>query len=237
MPIVHHRQSHADCSHCQIRRAGMFCNFFPDTLADFSSIGRLVSNPEGTVLMREDDRCDQVHVICSGQIKLSCTSKEGKTLNLKIALPGDVLGLGAIVTGAKFEVTAETLVPSVTKVIRREDFLAFLQRHGEASWNATQALATEYKSAFAGARSLALSSSVSGRVARLLLDLAHATPSEPPNLKFNLALTHDDLAEFTSTSRETVTRTLGKFQKDKLIQIRGVAVQILRPEQLAEMVA
>ena len=76
----------------------MFCIFFPTTLKDFSAIGRIASFPSGTVLMREDEPCDQVRVICSGQVKLSCTSKEGKTLNLKIAIPGEVLGLGAVVS-------------------------------------------------------------------------------------------------------------------------------------------
>ena len=59
------------------------------------------------------------------------------------------------------------MVPSVVKIIRRDEFVAFLRSHGEACWNATNSLAEEYKSAFSGARSLALSGSVAGRVARL----------------------------------------------------------------------
>jgi len=157
-------------------------------------------------------------------------------MNLKIALPGEVLGLGAVVSVAKFEATGQAMGPTRVKVVRRDEFLAFLHDHGEACWNATQSLAEVYKSAFSGARNLALSG-VDGRVAKLLLDLAHTASYGKPELRFNLALTHDDIAEFTSTSRETVTRTLGKFRKDELIQIHGSAVRILLPEKLAELAA
>jgi CRP/FNR family transcriptional regulator len=50
-------------------------------------------------------------------------------------------------------------------------------------------------------------------------------------------LTHEDLADFAGATRETITRTLGRFQKDKLIQIRGVTVHILLPEKLADLAA
>ena len=39
------------------------------------------------------------------------------------------------------------------------------------------------------------------------------------------------------TSRETVTRTLSKFKKEKLIRIHGSALHILAPERLAELSA
>jgi CRP/FNR family transcriptional regulator len=113
-----------------------------------------------------------VYIVCRGQVKLSCSSKEGKTLSLKIARPGEVLGLSAAVSSSNFEMTGQTLVPSVLKVILQKEFLHFLHRYREASWNATNSLAVEYRSAISGVRNLSLSPSVAGRVARLLLDLA-----------------------------------------------------------------
>ena len=157
-------------------------------------------------------------------------------MNLKLALPGDVLGLGAVISVAHFEVTAETVMPTRLKVIRREDFLRFLHDHGDASWSAAQALADDYKAAMCGARSMALSS-VSGRIARVLLELGRSATQGKLGMRFNMALTHDDIADFASTSRETVTRTLSKFRKDELIQINGATVHILMPEKLEEFAA
>ncbi len=215
----------------------MFCNLGPEALADFEKIGTQATFPRGATLFHEDSPSNGVIVMCTGQVKLSCNSKEGKTLILKIAMPGDVLGLSAVISNTPHEVTAETLETTQIKSIRRADMLAFLQKHGEASLHAAKALSTEYKSAFYDARRIALSSTVAGRLASTFLDWGRATSCGKDEMRFTMALTHEDLASLVSTSRETVTRVLGRFQKDKLIEIRGSSLRILSPEGLEELTA
>jgi CRP/FNR family cyclic AMP-dependent transcriptional regulator len=200
-------------------------------------IGTPKTLPQGTILFREHDAGDSVLVLCSGQAKLSCTSRDGKVLILKIAVPGDVLGLGAVISGSRFEVTAETLEPVQAKTIPRDDVLAYFERHGEASMHAAKALSAEYKSAFIDARRLALSGSAAGRLAGVLLDWGRAASCGKPEMRFTMALTHEDLASLAGTSRETVTRTLGQFKKQKLIEIHGSSLHILSPDRLAELSA
>jgi CRP/FNR family transcriptional regulator, cyclic AMP receptor protein len=74
--------------------------------------------PKGAILFREHDAGDGVLVICSGQVELSCTSREGRVLILKVAVPGDVLRLGAVVSSSRFEQPAETIEPVQVKKIR-----------------------------------------------------------------------------------------------------------------------
>ena len=226
-----------DCEKCEYRTLRMFCNLGPDALDEFESIGIQATFPKGATLFQEDQPANGVIVLCTGQVKLSCASKDGKTLILKIAMPGDVLGLGAVISNAPHEVTAETLEPTQLKSIRRADFLAFLQRHGEASLHAAKALSAEYKAAFFDARRLALSGSVAGRLAAILLDWARNASGDRTELRFTMALTHEDLASLASTSRETVTRLLGRFQKEKLIQIRGTTIIVLNAAKLETLIA
>src|SRR5260370_37982172 len=152
-------------------------------------------------------------------------------------MPGDVLGLGAVISGSRYEVTGETTEPTAIKNIRREDFLSFLQKHGEASLHAAKALSEEYKAAFFDARRLALSGSAAGRLAGVLLDWGRAASCGKPEMRFTMALTHEELANMAGTSRETVTRVLGKLRKDKLIQIHGSSIVILAPDRLADLSA
>jgi CRP/FNR family transcriptional regulator len=156
-------------------------------------------------------------------------------MNLKIAGAGEVIGLSSALAGSPSEICAKTIEPCTVNVLRSDDFLAFLERHGEASLLAAYALAEECKSMFLGARSLALSGSVAGRLAGLLLEWGKTSPPTTTHgLRFKMTLTHEDLAEFTGSCRETVTRALGKFQADNLIEIRGTTVHILDPERLEE---
>ena len=225
----------SDCINCQYRTLRMFCNLSPDVLRDFDEIGLPLNFSKGAILFHEDDPSNVTAVICTGQVKLSCTSKEGKTLILRIAMPGDVLGLSAVITGTRYEVTAEALEPTLVKSIRRDDFLSFLEKHGEASMHAAKSLSEEYKSVFFDARRLALAPSAAGRLASVLLEWGRAASCGKPEMRFTMALTHEELASLAGTSRETVTRTLGKFKKDKLIQVRGSTIWIVAPDQLAEL--
>jgi CRP/FNR family transcriptional regulator, cyclic AMP receptor protein len=213
----------------------MFCNLAPEALADFNAIGNPTSVPKGGILFREGDPGDRVSILCDGKVKLSCSSRDGKTLNLRIALAGDVLGLSAVISGSPFEVTAECLEPVSLKTIGKSEFLPFLNQHGEASMHAARALSEEYKAAYTDARRLALSGSVLSRVAGLLLDWARSASCGKSSMRFNMVLTHDDLASFTGTSRETVSRTLTRLQKDNLIRIHGATVHILMPEELTAL--
>lgn len=211
----------------------MFCNLSPEELEDFNNIGMQMRLPKGAVLFQEDDASRNVSVICEGQVKLSCTSREGKTLILKIAVPGDVLGLGAVISGSRYESTAEALEPTLIKNIRRDEFLAFLERHGQASMHAAKSLSEEYKSIFFDARRLALSPTAAGRLASVLLEWGRSACCGKEEMRFTMALTHEDLANLAGTSRETVTRTLGKFQREKLIRIQGSSLTILDPEKMS----
>jgi CRP/FNR family transcriptional regulator, cyclic AMP receptor protein len=64
----------------------MFCNLDTTALADFESIGVQATLPRGVKVFQEDEPSNGIFVICTGQVKLSCISKEGKTLILKIAM-------------------------------------------------------------------------------------------------------------------------------------------------------
>ncbi len=237
MPIPSKSRRITDCDSCEYRSLRMFCNLSPVALAEFDALGFEAAFPKGTILFQEDEPSNNVLVLCTGQVKLSCGSRDGKTLILKIALPGDVLGLSAVLTGSRYEVTAETVELTQIKKIRRPDFLAFIQKQGEASLHAAQALSEEYKSAFFDARRLALSGSAAGRLASVLLDWGRTASCGKPEMRFTMALTHEELASLSGSSRETVTRTLTKFQKDKLIRIDGSSIVILSPDGLEHLAA
>jgi CRP/FNR family transcriptional regulator len=214
----------------------MFCNLDEPALADYAAIGVETNYPKGTTLFYENANSDGVFVVCTGQVKLFCNSREGKTLILKIAMPGDVLGLGAVISGTTYEVTAETIEPTQIKNIQRDEFLQFLHKHGEGSLHAAKALSEDYKAAFFDARRLALSGSAAGRLAGVLLDWGKTAAScGKLEMRFTMALTHEELANLVGTSRETITRMLSRFKKENLIQMRGSSIVITAPELLERL--
>jgi len=235
MQFSKHRAS-GSCKACTDRSTHILCDLSGQARIDFDELGTRTSLPKRSIVFQEDDVCDAATIICEGQVKLSCTSREGKTHILKIAMPGDLLGLGAAISGTRFEVTAETIEATVVKKIRRKELLMFLEKYGQASMLAAKVLSEEYKSAFFDARRLALSGSTAGRLAGVLLEWGRAAAGcNGAEMRFTMALTHEELANLAGTSRETVTRALGKFQRDHLIEIRGSSVHVLSPDGLENL--
>ena len=111
-----------------------------------------------------------IFILCSGRAKLTTSSSEGKTLIVKIAEPGEVLGISATILGKPYEVSAETIEPAQLNFIKRDDFLKFLNTNAEACMHTAQQLSEKYHSAQREIRSLGLSQTTSEKLAKLLLD-------------------------------------------------------------------
>jgi CRP/FNR family cyclic AMP-dependent transcriptional regulator len=229
------RISPEKCSDCQYRGLRTFCNLGALALRRFEEIGSPVSLPGRAVLFRESQLCNAVFVVCTGQLKLTTTSKDGRTLILRLAVPGDVLGLSATLGDMPYEVTAETVEPTILRSIRKPDFLSFLAAFSEVGEKTSTSLAREYHAVYLDARRLALSGSAAGRLAQLLFDWATTAACGKPDLRFTMALTHEELASMAGTSRETVTRLLNQFERDHLITRRGTSITIVNPSSLAEL--
>jgi Crp-like helix-turn-helix domain len=135
------------------------------------------------------------------------------------------------------EVTTEAIEPCHVKIVRKQEFIDFLGKHGIPSMRAAQSLSSEYMTVFHGAKRLALSGSAGGRLARLLLGWARSAANGKPELRFTMALTHEKGANMADTWRETVTRLLNQFRRDKWIAIKAASMTILTPDQLERLTA
>ncbi len=224
------------CLICKLRTSGFFCDLPKPTLQEFEKIKYASAYPPGAVLFVEGQAPRGVYVICSGRVKLTTTSRDGKTLILRIANAGELLGLHATVSGKPYELTAETLQACQLDFIKRDDFLNFLQNHGDACLHAAQHLSHNVQNAYEMIRSLGLSHSVSERMARLLLEWSDDAEQTKDGLRIKIALTHEEIAQLIGTSRETVTRVLSEFRQKKLAELRGSTLMIRDRASLERLV-
>jgi CRP/FNR family transcriptional regulator, cyclic AMP receptor protein len=81
-------------------------------LQDVEKIKYASDYPQRAILFVEGQSPRGIYIICTGRVKLSTTSRDGKTLILRIAEAGEILGLHGCVLGKPYELTAETLQPA-----------------------------------------------------------------------------------------------------------------------------
>ena len=220
------------CRTCKLRSSGFFCQLSPEALKDFDSIKSSSTYPEGAVLLMEQGEARGVFVLCAGQVKLSISSSSGKTLILRIAQPGEILGLMAVLSNSSCEVTAETIRPSQVAFIRRDNFLQFVAKHPEVYQGVVRQLNTLYSGACEQLRTVALSASAPEKLARLLLEWSSTGTETKQGTQIRVPLTHEEIAEFIGATRETVTRTLSQFKSRHLIALQGSTMTIFNREAL-----
>ena len=225
-----------NCLICKLRHTGFFCDLPKPTLEELDRIKYASAYPQGAMLFVDGQASRGVYMVCAGRVKLSTTSRDGKTLILRIAQAGDVLGLHATVSGKPYELTAETLQPCQLDFVKRDDFLKFLQNHADACLSAAQHLSQNCQSAYEMIRSLGLSHSVSEKLARLLLEWAVDGEVTKQGIRIKVSLTHEEMAQLIGTSRETVTRVLGEFRDKELAHLQGSTLIIRNKAGLERLV-
>lgn len=225
-----------NCVFCRLRNSNFSCALSKGSLEGLDRIKHATAYPQGALVFVEGQAPRGVFVLCQGRVKLMATNKDGRTFILKIAEPGEILGLHAAVSNKDYELTAETLQPSQLAYISREDFLRFLKEHGDACLHAAQQLSNDCQSAYDVIRSIGLSHSVSEKLARLLLQWSGDGRVVNGAIRLKVALTHEEMAQLIGTSRETVTRTLSQLKKKGVVEFTGSTLVIRNKRALENMV-
>jgi CRP/FNR family transcriptional regulator len=214
------------CKSCKLKSNGFFCELATSSVKDFDAIKSTATYPKGALLFVEKQDSRGVYALCEGEVKLSISSPEGKVMIMRIARAGELLGLMATMAGQPYEVTAETIHPCQVAFVRREDFLRFVANHPEASQNVVRQMSSQYRGACEQLRTVGLSASAQEKLARLLLTWTEGMQQTKEGTRIKLPLTHEEIAEFIGTTRETVTRTLSDFKVRRLVAIQGSTLMI-----------
>ncbi len=78
-------------------------------MIEYDTIGAYIALDEDAILFAQGEAPQSVAVVCVGRMKLVCSSRQGKTLLVRLAKPGDVLGLSAALSNTPHEVTAQAI--------------------------------------------------------------------------------------------------------------------------------
>lgn len=200
-------------------------------LAALDTVSLTNSYPTGAVLFAEGQAPRGVFIVRRGKVKLSVCARDGKTLILRIAQIGEMLGVAATISGREYEATAAALEPADITFIRQSDLLRLMRQHPEFALHVTQHLSQDYTATCREIRDLMLSDSASEKLVRLLVGwLDHNAGSAHPD-QMKVALTHEEIGQMIGSSRETVTRLLAGFKKQRLIRQNGSTLVI--PDRVA----
>ncbi len=187
-------------------------------------------------IFREDDPGEAVYMIVEGRVKVSRANLEGRERIFTILSSPEVLGEMAVISSTLRSATAYCIDQVTTLVIYREDLKAILDRHPHVLWNLTRILAKRLGDMNREVEMLSFASTqacVAYALQGLYLRGGFKSGKDGlPTLEF----THQDLANRTGNSRETITRVLRDLEKESIIKTRPGLIALLKPEALEAII-
>lgn len=214
----------------------LLCTSPLHAIPGFDQISHKKSYSKGSTLFVEGHAARGVYVLCAGRVKLSITSADGKQLIVRIARPGDLLGVHATLTGHPYEATAQSFAPCRVEFVPRKDLLGLLERQKSSGLGLAIAISKEFTEFVEHARILLLSVSAAEKLAGLLLTWGDAFGQPTARgIHVQTLLTHEELGQMIGASRETVTRALNSLKRRQVIRATNGDLWIRNRAALADL--
>jgi len=204
------------------------------TLSDLSkqsqealrAVSMALGQRAGDILFSEEELAKGVFILQQGKVKISTSSSDGKTLILRIATAGAVLGLSSVIQNKPQETTAQVLETSKLSFVRRADLLRLMSERGDLTLHMAKELSLEYAGLCQELATIGLQRSAVSRLAQLFVGWSESTTLDRTNIEIECSLTHEVIAQLIGTSRETVTRILHDFRVGEIATLKNDVLTI-----------
>lgn len=190
---------------------------------------------KGEMLFMEGDDGNSMYIIKSGKVKILNISEDGKEKIFSILSDGEFLGEMSLIDTETRSATAEAMENLETYIIYKSEFLEMLKGNFTIVMKILQALSKRIRTMNKKVEILTFKD-VYCRFADALLELSEKYGVVSKNyITLNIQLTHKDLANMLGITRETMTRLITKFKKDKIIDVEDKKILILDSAKLSEI--
>jgi len=213
-----------------LRNVSLFESLNPAELDALASVTVSRKFPRDSVIILAEEEGDTLFIIRSGQVKVSIVSEEGREVILSLLGPGAVFGELALLDGKPRSANVVATQDTDLIMLRRPDFLQLLCRVPQIATALLAELASRLRKTDRQIEGLALLD-VTSRISETLLQLAAEQGVETPaGVMIRQRPTHQELANMSGTTRETVSRILKRLEAQGYIASAGKSITILREE-------
>ena len=184
-----------------------------------------------------DQAGDFLYLLCTGRVKVSRVSEQGREVTLNLIEGSQLFGeTGLLEPNQPYELMAETLEDSLVGVFRRAEFLEALQECPPAALEMMRLIAERRSLAESAVADLVFLD-VPKRLAKLLMRLydAHGSKTSRGGTMIKAKFTHQELANMIGSTRETTTLVLNDFKRNGIIDFLGRKIVVRNQTDLEEI--
>jgi len=171
-----------------------------------------------------------------GRVKLTRTSKDGKEMILGIINPGEVFGEMSFLDENERTDFATSIDSALLCAINKQEFKEFVEKSPELNLRITKLIGFRLKNYTEKIEELVFKDAPQ-RVVLFLLKIAENTGKIIGNDVFvKPFLKHQDIADLTACSRQTVNTVLTDLRKNKIISFDRRKLIIHKKDELQKMI-
>ena len=194
--------------------SGIFC---PKKLGRVEDIHVHKSFKKGDYIYLPDQSSDKIYFITEGRVKIGAYGDSGKEITKAILAKGEVFGELSMIGESKRRDFAYTMEDSTLCVLSVEEMKSLLKDHGKLALFFMKIMGSRVLEMESRLESLVFKDSRS-RIIEYIVDLVQKRGQrvgyEWVVRKF---ITHQEIANLTATSRQTVTTVLNELRNNNLL--------------------
>ena len=182
------------------------------------------------VIILAEEEGDALFIISDGQVKVSIVSEDGREVILSLLGPGAVFGELSLLDGKPRSANVVATADTGLYMVRRSDFLQLVYKVPQIAVGLLSELASRLRKTDRKIEGLALLDATS-RISETLLSLADEQGTKTDEgIQLESRPTHQQIANMSGTTRETVSRVLKRLENEGYVSCEGRTITILHEE-------
>ena len=177
-----------------------------------------------------EERSDTIYMLKEGKVKISRLSEDGKKMTMQLIGPGEIFGESAILGQEKRENIAEVVEDAVICSINRTMFQEMLTNNPKMNLSINKFIGLRIRKIQAHVEDLVFKDAKERVIAFLKRYTKTFGKKMIDGWMVRPFLTHQEIADLTATSRQTVNSILNEMVTNNEIKYTRRYFQILSPD-------
>ncbi len=219
----------------KLKTIQLFSSLGADDVSALRDVLKIKRFKKNEIILFEEDTNEYMYAILTGKVKVYRSTEDGKEIILAVHKEGEFFGEMSLIDRKTSPATVVALTDSVIALLSRKDFFTLIKSHPGILEQLLLILCSRLRDSWQKMEMLNFKNA-SQRVKILLLMLIRDHGREEPDgdVLLDIKLTHQDIADMTGLTRETVTRVIDRWQRDGEIEVKKGKLLLLKRAFLQE---
>lgn len=208
-----------NANHDYLEQTQLFSDLTADERSSVTGHIAIREFQKGQVILFEEDANKYMYSVLSGEVKVFHTTEEGKESIVAFHGVGESFGEVSLIDQQAIPATVVALERSLVLIIGRDDFFELIRTQPKVMHKLLLLLTGRLRLAWNQVRMLHFKDA-SYRIMTSIKDLSMERGEPvPEGVLLKMRLTHQNIADMTGLTRETVTRIIDKWKKKGLLSL------------------